>query len=94
MEQVGVTIDGKKVMKGIGPLYFREGLPLSIIFDRMAQEDMIPSWNHLYDEMKENGMSHKRIIHLIHEQGFDSFGKEFRDEVIRRLELKKDFITL
>jgi hypothetical protein len=93
MEQVGVSTNGKIVVKDIGPLYFRDGTPLSIIFDRLIENNILPSWNHLYEEMKDNGMKHSRIIHLLNEQVFESFGKEFRDEVIKRLSVfEKDVL--
>ena len=86
MEQIGITTDGKKVMKDIAKMYFQDGLPLSILFDLLSQNNMIPSWLDLYEGMKQNGMSHKRIIHLMHEHMFDTYGGEFRDRVIKKLE--------
>lgn len=86
MQQVGISTDKKTVVAEVGKLYFEQGTPLSIIFDRLQEHDLLPSWNHLYKEMKANGMTHKRIIHLLHEQVFESYGKEFRDVVISRLE--------
>lgn len=86
MEQVGITTDGKMVMSGVAKLYFEQGLPLSIIFDQLIKNNMIPSWPRLYNDLRDNGMTHKRIIHLLHEQVFESYGKDFRDLVISRLE--------
>lgn len=86
MEQIGISTDGKEVVQGVGKLYFEQGTPLSIIFDKLQENNLLPSWNHLYQEMKDNGMTHKRIIHLLHEQVFESYGKEFRDVVVERLE--------
>jgi hypothetical protein len=37
------------------------------------------------DELKQNGMTRERILHLLHEHLFESYGKEYRDEVIKRL---------
>lgn len=87
MEQIGITTDNKKVVKNIAKQYFQEGLPLSFVFDILQENNMIPDWQALYQEMKENGMTHKRIIHLLHEMVFESYGKEFRDVIIKRLEL-------
>jgi hypothetical protein len=55
----------------------------------LQENNLLPSWNHLYQEMRDNGMSHKRIIHLLNEQVFESYGKEFRDVVISRLDAKE-----
>lgn len=87
MEQIGVTKDGIKVMSGVGRLYFQDGLPLSIMFDKLTENRMMPSWVHLYEDLESNGMKHSRIIHLLNENIFDSYGKEYRDTVIQRLNL-------
>jgi hypothetical protein len=88
MQRIGLTGDNRIIVQGVGKLNFEQGTPLSIIFDKLNENNFIPSWNHLYQEMKHNGMTHKRIIHLLHEQIFECYGKEFRDVVIDRLEIK------
>lgn len=74
------------VMAGVAKLYFEQGLPLGIIFDELKKRDSLPCWLTLYKDLRDNGMTHERIIHLLHEHMHDTYGKEFRDEVIRRLE--------
>lgn len=86
MQQIGITIDGKRVMDGVGKFYFEQGLPLCFIFDKMTENNMIPSWMRLVKEMEANGMTKNRIRHLLHEHVFDSYGKEFRDHIIRILQ--------
>lgn len=86
MQIIGKTTDNKEVVKEIGRLYFQDGIPLSLIFEGLSNRGMMPSWMDLYVEMKENGMTHKRIIHLLHEQIFEHYGSSFRDVVIKRLE--------
>lgn len=88
MTQVGITTDGVKVMSGIAKIYFQDGLPLSVLFDQCIKNNIMPSWNHLYSEMKDNGFSDKRIYHLLHEHVFESYGKEFRDIVLSKLNLR------
>lgn len=85
MNIVGKTIEGKSVVSGLGKLYFQEGIPLSVLFDSLKDKDIQPSFKHLYDELTENGMKHERIIHLLNENVFESYGKEYRDEVLNRL---------
>lgn len=85
MKIIGKTGDGKSIVSGLGVLYFRDGIPLSVVFDRLQIHDIIPSWNHLYQELKDNGMTHDRILHLLNEHVFESYGKEFRNVVISRL---------
>ena len=91
MEIIGISTDQKQVVQHIGKLYFEQGLPLTFIFDKLQENNLLPSWNHLYIEMINNGMTHDRIIHLLHEQVFESYGKEFRDIVISRLVGLKSF---
>ena len=86
---VGLTQDKKIVLAGLAKLYFQEGIPLSIVFDNCQRWNIQPSFPHLYNELKENGMSHDRIIHLLNEHVFESYGKEYRDEVIKNLEKKQ-----
>lgn len=85
MKVIGITPDGKKVVSELGKLYYETGLPLSIIFDKCQKMNVIPSWIHLYDELLGNGMKKDRVIHLLNEHIFESFGKEFRDKVISTL---------
>lgn len=82
---VGYTVEKKPVISGLAKFYFQDGLPLSIIFDRCIIEGFQPSFPHLYNELKENGMTHDRIIHLLNEHIFESYGKDYRDVVIDRL---------
>lgn len=86
MNIIGKTVDGWPVVSGLGELYFQDGIPLSVIFDDLKSKQIQPSFPSLYNEMKGNGMSHDRIIHLLNEHVFESYGKEYRDVVIERLE--------
>lgn len=85
MNLIGKTTDGKPVISGLGKMYFQEGIPLSVLFDSCQSKGLQPSFEHLYDELKENGMKRDRIIHLLNENIFESYGKEYRDEVMKRL---------
>jgi hypothetical protein len=85
MEIVGKTTNGIELISGVGPLYYKNGLPLSVIFDGFIKTNKMPSWTHLYEELESNGIPEKRIIHLLSENIGDSYGSKFRDEVIKRL---------
>ena len=87
MKIIGKTTDGNYVVSGLAELYFRDGLPLSIIFDLIKEKNYQPSWIHVYQELKDNGMQHDRIMHLLNEHVFEIYGKEYRDEIIRRLDI-------
>ena len=83
MEIVGKTKEGVLVVSGLGKLYFQEGLPLSVVFDQCKERNILPSWIHLFKELSDNGMKKDRILHLLNEQVYDSYGKEFRDHVVK-----------
>lgn len=86
MKVIGKTIGGQDVVAGLAKLYFQDGLPLSVIFDTLKAMNKQPAWPMLYTELKDNGMTHERIMHLLNEHVFESYGKEYRDVVIQRLE--------
>jgi hypothetical protein len=83
---IGKTEEGDEVVTGVAKFYFQEGLPLCFIFDELKKKKMVPSWINLYMDLKENGMPRERIIHLLNEHIFESYGKEYRDTVISRLQ--------
>jgi hypothetical protein len=86
MQVIGVTEDGKLVVNGVGMLYYQDGIPLSVLFDCFIKHNIQPSWYHLIDELRLNGMKHDRIMHLLSEQIFESYGKPYRDQVMPRIE--------
>lgn len=85
MTIVGHTTAGKQVVAGLGRMYFESGLPLSIIFDVCRENNRQPSWIHLVHELKDNGMKEERVMHLLNEHVFESYGKEYRDNVMKVL---------
>jgi hypothetical protein len=87
MEVVGRTIDGRLAVAKIARLYFEHGIPLSVVFEGLKMDNMVPSWPHLVAELQENGLTSERISHLLHEHVFEAYGAEVRDHVLRRLGL-------
>lgn len=83
---IGQTSDGKMVIDGVWETYQTHGLPLDIIFSICIEKDLMPSWIHLYVQMRNTGMQHERIISKLEESIGDSFGKEFGSTVISKLE--------
>ncbi len=73
MQEIAVTIDGKSVMSGIWFLKATEGLPLGMTFMMLRDRNMVPCWLSLYEEMREAGMKHERVIGAIGE-GLADFG--------------------
>lgn len=74
MEIVGKTSCSKLVVSGLGRMYFENGLPLSVIFDGLQRRNIVPSFRHLVSELEQNGMNRERIMHLLNEHVFESYG--------------------
>jgi hypothetical protein len=83
---VGETTDSRRLVDGVWAMYETYGLPLDIIFDLCIQKEWMPDWMALYKQMCGSGMKHSRILSKLEESINDSFGKEFCDVVIFRLD--------
>jgi hypothetical protein len=83
--QVGETIEGKIVVDGIWKTFETHGLPLDVILTLCLTKKWVPDWIMLYTQMISSGMEHDRILSKLVEAINDSFGKEFCDVVISRL---------
>lgn len=83
---IGETTDGKKVVDGIWKTFETHGLPLDIIFTLCIRKEWMPDWIELYKQMRHSGMEHSRITSKLEEAINDSFGKDFCDVVISRLD--------
>lgn len=83
---IGETTDGKEVVDGIWKTFETHGLPLDIILTLCIRKNWVPDWITLYKQMKNSGMEHGRILSKLEEAVSDSFGKEFCDVVLSRLE--------
>ncbi len=82
----GRTSDGKTVVSGVYRFFETHGLPLDVVFDLLRGRDSVPDWTAFYREAQAAGMKHDRIIAKLSESISDSYGGEFRDEVLKRLE--------
>jgi hypothetical protein len=51
----------------------------------MPRERISASVAHLVKELEDNGMKLERIMHLLNEHVFESYGKEYRDIVMENL---------
>jgi alanyl-tRNA synthetase len=83
---VGETSDGKKVISGVFRLFETHGLPLSDILSILKQRDYIIDWFDFYQDALSAGMKHDSVIAKLNEAINDSYGTEFKNTVIRRLE--------
>ena len=87
LKVTGKTDQEQTIVSGVYRLYATTGIPLDIIFDCLKQRNVIPDWLCFYVEAVEAGMKHDRIMSKLESAITDSYGKEFGDVVIERLEL-------
>jgi hypothetical protein len=90
---IGKTTDGRYVVSGLAKMYYETGLPLSIIFDKCKEKNYQISWPALIEELKSNGMKPDRIHHLLSEHIFESYGKQYRDQILDTIQWK-NLLTL
>lgn len=84
--QTGITADDKPVIAGTYSFYETHGLPLDVIFQGFIEKGWMVDWIDFYKSGALAGMKHERILSKLEEAICDSFGKEFSNEVISRLE--------
>lgn len=82
----GKTSDGKVMLGGVFRFFETHGMPLDELFQLLDQRDNLPDWLAFYDEAKAAGMKRDRILSKLEGVIDDSYGHDFRVEVIRRLE--------
>lgn len=83
---IGITTNGKLIVDGIWKCFETHGLPFDILFEICIQRNYIPDWTLLYNQMINSKMEKERILSKLAEAISDSFGKNFCDEVLKRLE--------
>lgn len=85
LKQVGTTPTGAPVYAGVYKFYETHGLPLDSILTIFQERGWVPDWVNLYLGALAAGMEHDRIISKLEQDISDSFGKEWSDAVILRL---------
>ena len=86
LKQSGITTDNKPVIIGIYKTFETYGLPLDIIFSIMIKKGWVPDWIALYQDCRSAGIDHERTLARIEEAINDSYGKEWSEVVISRLD--------
>ena len=86
--QTGQTADGKVVLGGLYKFFETHGLPLDVLFICCMERNSVPDWIELYRAARVAGMQHDRILSKLEEAILDSYGKEWADIVISRLDKK------
>lgn len=74
---VGKTTDGKLVISGV--LRFEEtfGLPLEIIFEYLQENNLVPSWLHIMDESRKQGVNESKFLTKLETCVVSVYGKEY-----------------
>jgi alanyl-tRNA synthetase len=85
--QTGITTDNKICVSNVYRFYETEGLPLEVIFDLLKNHNMIPDWIEFVKEASAAGMTKRSILSKLEEAILDSYGKEFKDHIIKELEI-------
>ncbi len=83
---VGHTIEGKPVVSGVYRVFETHGLPLEVLLQGLQDKGVVPCWMSLYREASAAGVPHERILSKLDQAVSDSYGKDFRDNVIRSLQ--------
>lgn len=82
---VGKTQDGKLVVDGIWKSFETHGLPFDVLFEVCLRKGWLPDWTILRDQMVKSGIDKGRVLVKLNEAISDTFGKDFCEEVLRRL---------
>ena len=82
---VGKTTDGKFVVDGVWKSFETFGLPFDVLFEVCLRRNWIPDWTLLIDQMIKSGMDKDRALSKLSEAISDTFGKNFNDEIVKRL---------
>ena len=86
-EVLGKTPEGTSVVSGVFALFDTYGLPLDTILDMLREKGMMPCWTTFYNEAVSNGWKHKSVMTRLVPLIGDVYGRDFSDEVGRRLDL-------
>lgn len=84
---VAVTPEGVYVVDGVFRVFDSLGMPLDEIFNQCKQRNLMPSWTHFYDDARIQGWSHETIMNRLETTIPDIYGKEFSDNVMKRLQI-------
>jgi len=87
LQVTGKTETGELVVAGVFRYYETVGVPLDVLFDCLRRKGVVPDWLTFYVEAVRAGMKHARIMSKLEPAIADAYGPEFRDVVVKRLEL-------
>lgn len=83
---VGKTIKGSGVVIGVYRYYETYGIPLDVLFEELRKRNFVPDWNAFIQEALAAGMKKSRILSMLSPALSDTYGTEFRNYVVTKLE--------
>jgi len=95
LKVIGETNDGKLVVEGTYRLYETHGLPFTVIFEVLSKRGAVPCWLSYLREAVAAGVQADRAIGKVGDALSDVWGPEFREVVLRGMELavQLDLVT-
>lgn len=73
--------DRKIIIRGLGRMFYQEGMPIGIMAKQAMSKGMEVSWFHVVDELLKHGWSEKTIRNKLSEELQDSGTPELIDKV-------------
>lgn len=83
---VGKTTTGSGVVTGVYRYYETYGIPLDVLFEELRKRNFVPDWNAFIQEALAAGMKKLRILSMLSPALSDTYGTEFCNYVIAKLE--------
>lgn len=83
MNIVGKNKEGNYIVNGVFSIYETNGIPLDILFEQLRLNNYIPDWFQFVVDAVESGMDKNRVISMLDSSISDSYGSEFRDNVLK-----------
>lgn len=78
-EQVGVTEDGKPIIKGAFRMVDTHGVPLEVVISFLDNNGRMPSWADFYDNARKAGWKSRGIVAKLRNVVGDVYGPDFRE---------------
>lgn len=87
MKIISKTSNNKFVVDGVYYLYNTYGIPLEYICLVLAENNYIINWLNLITDATDVGMKQSNIISKIRTITLDVYGKDFSNQIIKRINL-------
>ena len=81
-----MTVDGHRVLCGIFRFCETVGLPLVVVLDYLKKKGDVVDWVDYLETGFKRGMKPERLIGRVGGDIHDSYGPEYRDVVLQKIE--------